>query len=58
MIKDQSRYAATRGWGFARWLGMAQTPYDNDASFRQACYGCHTAAKSAHYAFTQPARLP
>ena len=58
MIRDQARFASTGGWGFARWLGTAQTPYGKDAEFAQACFACHTVAKSAGYVFTQPAALP
>jgi len=58
MVKGKKRYAATGGWGFARWLGPAQTPYGKDASFAQECYGCHTPMKANDYVFTHPVVLP
>jgi len=58
MIKDAKKYAATGGWGFARWRGMDQTPYGNDANFVQECFACHTPVKSNDYVFTHPVQLP
>jgi Cytochrome P460 len=58
MIKDSSKYAATGGWGFARWVGMDQKPYGKDANFVQECFGCHTPMKNNDYMFTQPVRMP
>lgn len=58
MIKDAKQYAASGGWGFARWLGEDQKPYGKDAGFVQECFGCHTPVKANDYVFTHPARLP
>lgn len=58
MIKDAAKYAATGGWGFARWLGTEQKPYGKDAGFVQECFGCHTPMKDNDYVFTHPVRLP
>ncbi|MBI5379539.1 MAG: cytochrome P460 family protein [Nitrospirae bacterium] len=58
MIKDSKKYAATGGWGFARWLGMDQKPYGKDATFVQECFGCHTPVKESDYVFTHPGMLP
>lgn len=58
MEKNASRYAATGGWGFARWLGLNQQPYGSDASFAQECFACHGAAKDTDWVFTAPAPLP
>ncbi len=58
MIKDSKKYAATGGWGFARWLGLEQKPYGKDASFVQECFGCHTPVKGNDYVFTHPVKLP
>lgn len=58
MIKDAKKYAATGGWGFARWLGTEQKPYGKDAEFVQECFGCHTPVKANDYVFTHPAILP
>lgn len=27
MVKDSAKYQETGGWGYARWIGMNQTPY-------------------------------
>jgi len=58
MFKDSAKHAATGGWGFARWLGMAQAPYGKDANFVQECFGCHTPVKANDWVFTHPAKLP
>jgi hypothetical protein len=58
MIKDAKKYAATGGWGFARWLGMEQKPYGKDADSVQECYDCHTPMKHNDYVFTHPAIMP
>ncbi len=58
MHKDAARYAATGGWGFARWLGDEQKPYGDDASFVQECFACHTPMKDHDYVFTHPVKLP
>ena len=58
MVKDASKYAATGGWGFARWVGMDQKPYGKDASFVQECFGCHAPMKDNDWVFTHPVKLP
>ena len=58
MIKDAKKYAATGGWGFARWVGMDQKPYGKDASFVQECFGCHTPMKDNDWLFTHPVKWP
>jgi hypothetical protein len=58
MVKDSTKYAATGGWGFARWKGMEQKPYGEDASFVQECFGCHAPVKDNDWVFTFPSRLP
>ena len=58
MVKDSKKYAATGGWGFARWLGMDQKPYGQDANFVQECFGCHTPVKGNDWVFTHPVMLP
>lgn len=58
MHKDSVKYAATGGWGYARWLGTEQKPYGKDASFAQECVGCHTPVKDNDWVFTHPAQLP
>jgi hypothetical protein len=58
MIKDATKYAATGGWGFARWRGRDLAPYGKDASFVQECFACHTPVRERDYVFTQPVVLP
>jgi hypothetical protein len=54
MIKDAKKYAATLGWGFARWRGADLKPYGKDASFTAECVGCHTPLRANDYVFTLP----
>ncbi|HYE34618.1 cytochrome P460 family protein [Methylocaldum sp.] len=58
MIKDSAKFAATGGWGFARWLGEKQEPYGKDANFVQECVGCHTTVQQNDWVFTGPMKLP
>ena len=58
MHKDSVKYAATGGWGYARWVGLDQKPYGKDASFAQECVGCHTPVKDNDWVFTHPVKLP
>jgi len=58
MVKDSKKYAATGGWGFARWLGKEQKPYGKDANFSQECFGCHQPVKDRDWVFTHPAQMP
>ena len=58
MIKDSKTYQTTGGWGFARWKGLQQEPYGQDASFVHECFGCHTPVKENDYVFTHPSTIP
>jgi len=58
MIKDSELYAETQGWGYARWLGMEQRPFGEDASFAQDCAACHAPMASNDYVFTRPVLMP
>ncbi|MFI2742206.1 heme-binding domain-containing protein [Zhouia sp. PK063] len=57
MIKNEKKYAATKGWGWARWRGANLKPYGNDASFTQECIKCHLPQKANDYVFTLPLPL-
>lgn len=57
MVKDAKKYAATDGWGWARWKGMDLQPYGKDASFTKECTGCHQPAANNDYVFTAPLDL-
>ena len=54
MIRDSQKFAATKGWGFARWRGSNLTPYGKDASFARECVGCHAPLEPTNYVFTTP----
>lgn len=55
MIRDSRKYAATFGWGWARWVGgLALKPYGKDASFAEECMGCHRPLAKTSYLFTFP----
>lgn len=56
MIKDKTKYAATKGWGWGRWRGAGLTPYGKDAGFTAECVGCHTPLRDNDYVFTKPLR--
>lgn len=58
MIKDAVKHEETGGWGFARWKGMNQEPYGDDASFVQECFSCHQPVKNNDYVFTHPSKIP
>lgn len=58
MIKDTTKFTATGGWGFARWLGAELQPYGQSPDFAQECYGCHQAVKDADFVFTAPVVIP
>jgi len=58
MIRDSKKFADTNGWGYARWLGLEQKAYGNDANFAQECSSCHEQAKETGYVFTRLAPLP
>lgn len=58
MVKDAAKYAATGGWGFARWVGKDLKPYGKDAAFVQECFACHTPVKDKDFVYTHLAPLP
>lgn len=55
MFKDSSKYSDTYNWGWARWVGMDQKPFQKGA---QVCTTCHTPVKGRDWVFTDPAKLP
>jgi len=54
MIKDSAKYAATKGWGWARWLGTDLHPFGTSASFTSSCVSCHLPLRANDYVFTLP----
>jgi hypothetical protein len=55
MFKDSERYAETGGWGWARWVGLEQEPFEGGM---QVCVACHTPVKDRDWVFTDPAEMP
>jgi hypothetical protein len=57
IIKDSTRFPATNGWGYARFVYDPAkelfTPYGKDANFGQECYACHTIVKDQDFIFTK-----
>lgn len=55
MIRDESKYSSTAGWGWARWVGgLALKPYGHDASFTTECINCHKPMVPNDQTFTFP----
>jgi hypothetical protein len=55
MFKDSMRFAETQGWGWARWVGLEQQPFEGGM---QVCIACHTPVKQRDWVFTDPAPFP
>jgi hypothetical protein len=55
MFKNSERYAETGGWGWARWVGRGQEPFEGGM---QVCVACHTPVKGRDWVFTDPAEMP
>jgi hypothetical protein len=55
MLKDSAKYGETYGWGWARWIGLDQEPFDGEM---QVCVSCHTPVEHRDWVFTEPAQLP
>lgn len=54
MIKDQHKYASTKGWGFARFKTPEMLPYGKTVNFANECVNCHRPMKDNDFVFTQP----
>ena len=55
MFKDSRKYTESYGWGWARWVGIEQSPFNKGA---QICTSCHTPVKDRDWVFTDPAIIP
>ena len=55
MFKDSRKYKETYGWGWARWTGLDQKPFDGGM---QVCIACHTPVKERDWVFTDAAPFP
>jgi mono/diheme cytochrome c family protein len=54
MIKDSKKYAATEGWGWARFKTPALVPYGKTALFTTECINCHRPVAGNDFVFTPP----
>jgi hypothetical protein len=55
MFKDSKKYSQSYDWGWARWVGLEQKPFNLGT---QVCTGCHTPVKNRDWVFTEPAIFP
>ena len=55
MFKDSKKYLNTYGWGWARWVGLDQKPFNKGA---RICISCHIPVKGRDWVFTDPAGFP
>jgi len=55
MFKDSGKYGQTGGWGWARWVGLDQKPF-NDGP--EICISCHAPVRDRDLVFAGPAPLP
>jgi hypothetical protein len=55
MFKDTKKYSESYGWGWARWVGLEQKPFEKGMN---VCISCHTPVKKRDWVFTEPASLP
>lgn len=55
MFKDSKKYTQSYGWGWARWVGLEQNPFNKG---QQVCISCHTPVKDRDWVFTDPAIFP
>lgn len=55
MIKDDKKYASTKGWGWARFKTPKMVPYGGaNVLFANECVSCHKPLANEDFVFTQP----
>jgi Cytochrome P460 len=52
MVKDSTKYASTRGWGFAQFDDGKPA----DEAVHKTCFACHSPAKDRDFVFTRYSR--
>lgn len=57
MIKDDKKYAATKGWGWARFKTAKLVPYGKNAMFTTECVNCHQPMSNEDFVFTMPVKF-
>ncbi len=55
MLKDSRKYSKTYGWGWARWIGREQRPFNKGP---EICISCHSPVKKRDWVYTKPAVFP
>ncbi len=55
MFKNSKKYSQSYGWGWARWVGLEQKPFNKGT---HVCTTCHTPVKDRDWVFTDPAVFP
>lgn len=55
MFKDSKKYEESYGWGWARWVGLEQQPFEKGIN---VCIDCHTPVKNRDWVYTEPAIFP
>lgn len=55
MFKDSKKYSQSYGWGWARWIGLEQKPFNLGTP---VCITCHTPVKKRDWVFTEAAVFP
>jgi hypothetical protein len=58
MIKDSQKYSATKGWGWARWIGTDLHPFGTSPAFTSSCVSCHLPLRDNDFVFTLPLKGP
>ena len=56
MIKDDKKYASTKGWGFARFKTPKLLPYGKTKLFATECVNCHRPESANDFVFTSPVK--
>lgn len=56
MIKDDQKYATTKGWGFARFKTLKLVPYGKTVLFANECVSCHKPMSNNDFVFTLPVK--
>ncbi len=55
MVKNSTAFSNTYNWGWARWMGTEQKPFNKGM---QSCISCHQPVQKQDWVFTEPASLP
>ncbi|MBB5634425.1 hypothetical protein HDF26_002907 [Pedobacter cryoconitis] len=56
MIKDDKKFRATEGWGFARFTSLKLLPFGKNIAYGTACINCHRLVKHTGFVFDIPSK--